>query len=55
MKPNDAELIFLFSYSNGRNKDVLSILSGSVINGRKAAPPSLSETTNFTADQTAIL
>lgn len=31
------------------------MLSGSVMRGRKAAPPSESEMTNFTADHTAML
>lgn len=40
---------------SGRNRELLSIFSGSVIRGKKAAPPSEADTTNFTADQTAIL
>lgn len=42
-------------YLSGLNKLLLSIFSGSVIKGRNAAPPSSAETTNFTADHTAML
>lgn len=43
------------TYLNGLKSVALSIFSGSVMSGRKAAPPSDCDTTNFTADQTAIL
>lgn len=43
------------SHLNGRNKVLLSIFSGSVMSGKNAAPPSDCETTNLTADHTAIL
>lgn len=41
-------------YLSGLNKLLLSMFSGSVINGKNAAPPSADETTNLTADQTAM-
>lgn len=44
----------LMSYLNGLKRIALSMFSGSVISGRKAAPPSDCDTTNFTADHTAI-
>lgn len=43
------------TYVNGRNRLLLSIFSGSVMSGKNAAPPSLLDTTNLTADHTAIL
>lgn len=43
------------THLRGWNREVLSIFSGSVIRGRKAAPPSSSDMTNFTADHTAML
>lgn len=46
--------LLLSAALSGLNKIPLSILSGSVINGKKAAPPSDCDTTNLTADQTAI-
>ena len=46
--------LLLSAALNGRKRLRLSIFSGSVINGRKAAPPSDDDTTNLTADQTAI-
>lgn len=43
------------AHLSGWNSAVLSMLSGSVMSGKNAAPPSESEMTNFTADHTAIL
>lgn len=43
-----------FPYLSGRKSVLLSMFSGSVMSGRKAAPPSAPDTTNFTADQTAM-
>lgn len=43
------------THLSGWNREVLSMFSGSVIRGRKAAPPSSSDMTNFTADHTAML
>lgn len=45
----------MITHLSGWNRAVLSIFSGSVIRGRKAAPPSSSDMTNFTADHTAML
>lgn len=42
------------SYFKGLKRLLLSIFSGSVIKGKNAAPPSVDETTNLTADHTAI-
>lgn len=43
------------TYLSGWNNELLSMFSGSVINGRNAAPPSIGEMMNLTADHTAML
>lgn len=42
------------TYLSGRKSARLSMFSGSVMSGRNAAPPSDEDTTNLTADQTAM-
>jgi uncharacterized membrane protein (DUF373 family) len=44
---------FIF-YLNGLKRIALSMFSGSVISGKNAAPPSDDDTTNLTADHTAM-
>lgn len=43
------------AHLSGLNSELLSMFSGSVINGKKAAPPSTGDTMNLTADHTAML